>query len=391
MSRRLPVLARQVDQISFDRGDTAFVILSSALILFMIPGLAFLYGGLARRKNSLQLLLAVVFSNAVVVFQWYLWGYSLAFSRTATNGFIGNLNNVGLRNVLAMASPGSPLVSELLFSFIQMEFACVTASLLQRGRVMPAMIFSFLWTTLVYCVIAQWAWGINGWAAKWGWFRGLAYAFVLGPRRKRELVNFRPHNVSFVCLGTFILWFGWIGFNAGSAYGANLRAVYAAWNSNICAAMAGLVWCLLDFRVQGKYSMVSFCCGTISGLVASTPSSGFIPAWASIILGIVAGGVCNYATKLKHIMGIDDSLDIFAQHGVGGMLGLMANALFAADYIISLDNVNTTNNCKRIYIQLGYICFDLVPFLQLRAPEEAETNGMDEDQIGEYGKDFIAF
>jgi len=240
----------------------------------------------------------------------------------------------------------------------------------------------------------------------------LAYYGVLGRRRQSRLTNFRLHNVPIVVIGTFILWLGWIRFNAGSAFGANLDAVVAAWNSNISAAMAGITWCLLDFRLEKKYTMVGFCSGTIAGLVAATPSSGFIPPWASVILGIVTGATCNYATKLKHLIYIDDALDLFAEHAVGGMIGLLFNGLFAADYIIALDEVNTNvpggwikHNYKQLYIQFAYICavtaytfvvtaaiakvVDIIPGLGLRASEDGEVIGMDDDQIGEFAQDFI--
>ncbi|KAF8333457.1 ammonium transporter [Cantharellus anzutake] len=424
------MFAKNIDQ-AYDRGDISFILLSSALVLFMVPGLGFLYSGLVRRKNALSLLWAVSFSNAVVIFQWYFWGYSLAFSETATNGFIGNLYHFGLMRVLDQPSPGSPLIPALLYAFFQMEFACVTVGILvggvaERGRLVPAMIFSFIWATLVYCPVAQWAWGVNGWGAKWGvldyagggpveiasGIGGFAYALVLGRRGEREVLNFRPHNVSLICLGTFILWFGWLGFNAGSAFGANLRAVYAAWNSNICAAFGGIVWCLLDYWSTKKFTMVGFCSGTIAGLVAATPSSGFITTWGSVITGIVAGAVCNYATKLKFLLKVDDTLDIFAEHAVGGIIGLLANGFFAADYVISLDGVtiNVTggsigHNYSRLYKQFVYCCAvsgyvfvvtallakltDLVPFLSLRATSDGEERGIDDDQIGEFVQDFV--
>ncbi|EUC64974.1 ammonium transporter [Rhizoctonia solani AG-3 Rhs1AP] len=268
--------ARQSDETpTYDRGDISFIIICAALVLFMVPGLGFLYSGLSRRKNALALLWVVVFSNAVIIFQWYFWGYSLAFSATATNGFIGNLRHFGLQHVMADPSPGSPLIPDLLYSFYQLEFCCVTVAILmggvaERGRVMPAMVFAFLWATLVYCPVACWGWNVNGWAFKWGVLDyagggpveigsgvgGLAFSWVLGRRRQNQLINFRPHNVSLVVLGTFMLWFGWLGFNAGSAFGANLRAVLAAWNTNITAAFAGVTWCLLDYRLEGKFTMV---------------------------------------------------------------------------------------------------------------------------------------
>ncbi|KAF9229708.1 ammonium transporter [Gyrodon lividus] len=424
-----PMARRDVSQ--FDRGDVSFIIVAGAMVSFMIPGLAFLYSGLARRKSALSLIWAVTASNAVCIFQWYLWGYSLAFSPTATNGFIGNLANFGLMNVLSNPSPGSPLIPALLYSFYQMEFACVTVGIFmggiaERGRVLPAMIFIFLWMTLVYCPLACWAWNINGWGFKWGVLDyagggpveigsgvgGLAYAWILGRRQEKELVNFRPHNVSMVNLGTFILWFGWLGFNGGSAFGANLRAIMAIWNSMLAAAFGGVIWCLLDYRLERKYSMVGFCSGTIAGLVAATPASGYIQPWAAVVMGTVTSAVCNYATKFKFFFKIDDALDLFAEHAVGGIIGLLTNGLFASHAIIALDGVNTNikggwvdHNYKQLYIQFAYVCavctytfvvtaiiakaIDMVPGLHLRTTPEGETLGLDEVEIGEFANDYI--
>ncbi|KAI0639022.1 ammonium transporter [Trametes polyzona] len=417
----------------FDGGDVGFIAVCGILVFFMIPGVAFLYSGLSRRKSALSLVWAVAASNAVVIFQWWFWGYSLAFSPTATNGFIGNLRSFALRKVLGDPSPGSPLIPDLLYSFYQMEFACVTVAILmgalaERGRVFPAMVFTFIWMTVVYCPIACWAWSTNGWAFKWGvldyagkcggpveiasGISGLAYSWALGRRSERELRNFRPHNVSLVGLGTFILWFGWLGFNGGSAFGANLRAIMAIWNSMIAAAMSGIVWCLLDFRIERKWSMVGFCSGTIAGLVVATPASGYIPQWAALVLGIVVGAISNYSTKLKYILRIDDALDLCAEHAIGGMVGLIGNALFADRDIIALDGVNLDANggwlnghWKQLYIQFAYVCactaysfvvtaviargLDLIPTLHLRATPEDEVLGMDDAEIGEFATDYI--
>ncbi|KAI5991449.1 ammonium transporter [Pisolithus albus] len=415
----------------FDRGDISFIILAGAMAFFMIPGLAFLYSGLSRRKSALSLIMVVCASNAVCIVQWYLWGYSLAFSPTATNGFIGNFANFGLRNVLGGPSPGSPLIPQLLYSFYQMEFACVTIGILvgaiaERGRLLPVMVFTFLWMTFVYCPLACWAWNVNGWGYKWGvldfagggpvelgsGFGGLAYGWALGRRKDKELVNFRPHNVAMVNLGTFILWFGWLGFNGGCAYGANLRAIMAIWNSMLSPAFAGIVWCLLDYRLERKYSMVGFCSGSIAGLVATTAAAGYLQPWASVIMGIVSGVVCNYGTKVKLILGIDDAFDIFAAHAVGGIIGLLFNGIFASRSVIALDGVNLNvnggwvdHNWKQLYIQFDYICaasgytfvvtaiickaIDKIPGLQLRTTPEGESVGLDEVEIGEYANDYI--
>ncbi|KAI1916192.1 low affinity high capacity ammonium permease [Ophidiomyces ophidiicola] len=423
----------------FQSGDQAYILIASAMVMIMIPGLAFLYSGLARRKSALSMIWVSMGSMSVVFFQWYFWGYSLAFSPTATNGFIGNLRNIGLMKTLADPSPGSPLLSGLLYAFYQMQFCAVTAAITmgavaERGRLMPAMVFVFFWATLVYCPITCWVWNPNGWAYKYGvmdyagggpveivsGMSGLAYSMVLGRRHERMMLNFRPHNMSLIVLGTVLLWFGWLGFNGGSAFGANLRAVIACWNSNLTAAFAGMTWVLLDWRLARKWTMVGWCSGTISGLVAATPASGFLPLWASVILGIVTGIVSNYSTNIKFWLQIDDSMDILAEHGIAGIVGLLFNALFGDDAIVGLDGVNVgatnpvTNtpvggwiihNYRQLYIQLAYICacsayafavssiiayaINFIPGLQLRVTEEAELLGMDDDQLGEFAYDYV--
>jgi Amt family ammonium transporter len=296
------------------------------------------------------------------------------------------------------------------------------------------MVFAFFWATIVYCPVACWAWNVNGWAFKYGvldyagggpveigsGMSALAYSGVLGRRNEKMMLNFRPHNISLITLGTILLWFGWLGFNGGSAFGANLRATMACWNSCLTAMFAAMTWTLLDFRLAKKWSLVGWCSGTISGLVAATPASGFITPWGSIVLGVATGVCCNFATKIKFVLRIDDSLDVFAEHAVGGMVGLVFNAFFGADYIIGLDGVNTgpintttgftnggwiNHNWRQLYVQIAYICaaviytftmsailakiVDLIPGLHLRASEEAELLGMDDDQHGEFAYDYV--
>ncbi|KAI1253502.1 hypothetical protein MGN70_005710 [Eutypa lata] len=415
----------------YQSGDQAYILVSACMVLIMIPGIAFLYSGLSRRKSALSLIWVVMMSFSVVIFQWYFWGYSLAFSSTATNGFIGDLHHFGLLNTLAVPSPGSALIPELLYSFYQMMFCGVTAALVigavaERGRVLPAMVFVFFWATLVYCPLACWVWNVNGWAYNYGvldyagggpveigsGLSALAYSWVLGRRHEKMMLNFRPHNVSLVTLGTILLWFGWLGFNGGSAFGANLRATVANWNSCLTAMFAAMTWCVLDFRLAKKWSMVGWCSGTISGLVAATPASGFIAPWASVILGVVTGICCNFGTKVKFLVKIDDSLDVFAEHGIGGIVGLLFNAFFGSSYIIGLDGVNNglvggwpDHHYEQLYIQIAYICatsaysfvmsaiiaklIDIIPGMHLRASEEAELLGMDDDQLGEFAYDYV--
>lgn len=416
----------------FNQGDQAYIIIASAMVMVMIPGLGFLYSGLARRKSALSLIWACMASMTVVTFQWYFWGYSLAFSQYATNGFIGDLKKFGLMKTLGAPSPGSFLIPDLLYAFYQMQFCSVTAAIIvgciaERGRLIPMMVFIFFWATIVYCPIACWVWNVNGWAFKWGvldyagggpveivsGLSALAYSWVLGRRQEKMMLNFRPHNVSLITLGTVFLWFGWLGFNGGSAFGANLRAVVACWNTNITAMFAAATWVLLDWRLARKWSMVGWCSGTISGLVAATPASGFLPPWASVILGIATGVICNFSTKIKFWVRIDDAMDVFAEHGVAGIVGLLFNGIFGAGYIIGLDGVNTgafeggwiKQNWKQMYMQIAYIvactaysfvvsallayAIDKIPGLHLRASEEAELLGMDDDQLGEFAYDYV--
>lgn len=300
----------------FQSGDQAYILVASAMVLLMIPGLGFLYSGLARRKSALSMMLACMGAGSIVNIQWYLWGYSLTFSPTGRSGFIGDLVHLGLKKTLANPSPGSPLIPSLLYAFYQMQFCATTAAITigavaERGRILPAMVFIFCWATLVYNPIACWAWNANGWGFKYGvmdyagggpveigsGMSALAYSMVLGKRQEKMMLNFRPHNVSFILLGTVLLWFGWLGFNGGSAFGANMRAVMACWNSNITASFAAVTWVLLDFRLAKKWSMVGWCSGTISGLVAATPASGYIDTWGSVVLGIVTGAAVNFGTK----------------------------------------------------------------------------------------------
>lgn len=417
----------------FNQGDQAYILVSSAMVLLMVPGLGFLYSGLARRKSALSMIYACLGSYSIICFQWYFWGYSLAFSDTATNGFIGNLRKFGLMNTLAVPSPGSTLIPDLLFAFYQMQFCAVTAAIVagavaERGRLIPFFVFIFFWATLVYCPVACWVWGSGGWAFNWGvldyagggpveivsGMSALAYSMVLGRRQEKLMLNFRPHNVSLITLGTVFLWFGWLAFNGGSSFGANLRAVMACWNSNLTGVFGAMTWVLLDWRLARKWSMVGWCSGLISGLVAATPASGYLTPWGSVILGIVTGVVSNFSTKIKYWIKIDDSMDVFAEHGVAGMVGLLFNAFLGADYIVGLQGVAevtpavggfVTGNFASIYKQIAFIvactaysfvvsaliayAINFIPGLHLRASEEAELLGMDDDQLGEFAYDYV--
>lgn len=419
----------------YNPGDIAWMITSTALVLLMIPGVGFFYSGLARRKSALSLLWLSVMATAVISFQWFFWGFSLAFSKTA-GPFIGNLDNIGLRNVLAAPSVGSPRIPDLLFCIYQGMFAAITVALAvgavaERGRILPCIIYMFIWSTVIYDPIACWTWNSTGWVFKKGGldFAGgtpvhissgtaaLAYSYMLGKRRGHgtQELNYRPHNVTHIVIGTVFLWVGWFGFNAGSALSANMRAVMAAVVTHLAACTGGITWCLVDYRLERKWSTVGFCSGVIAGLVCITPGSGFVPAWAAVVFGVCGGIACNYATKLKYFLRCDDALDIFAVHAVGGVVGNILTAFFAADYIAHLDGYTVIPGgwLNRHWIQLGYQLADSVtggaysfvgtciilgvldfagkfmPVFKLRASEEEEVLGIDDVEIGEFAYDYV--
>lgn len=415
----------------YETGDIGWMITATVLVLLMIPGVGFFYSGLARRKSALSLIWLSVMATAVTSFQWFFWGYSLTFSHTA-GPFIGNLENFGFRNVLAQPSVGSTRIPDLLFAVYQGMFSAITVALAtgavaERGRMLPCVVFMFVWATLVYDPIACWTWNPSGWSNKMGGldFAGgtpvhiasgtaaLAYSMMLGKRRGHGTheLNFRPHNVTHIVIGTVFLWVGWFGFNAGSALSANLRAVMAAVVTNLAACVGGITWCVLDYRLERKWSAVGFCSGVIAGLVSITPGSGYVSAWAAVPYGVLGAAFANYATKLKFLVGIDDSLDIFAVHAMGGFVGNICTAFFADRAVAHLDNVQVINGgwINQNWIQLGYQLADsvvggsysfvvttailfvinLIPGLRLRANENAEILGIDDAEIGEFAYDYV--
>ncbi|OAA68734.1 ammonium transporter [Niveomyces insectorum RCEF 264] len=415
----------------YESGDVAWMITATALVLLMIPGVGFFYSGLARRKSALSLIWLSVMATAVTTFQWFFWGYSLTFSHTA-GPFIGDLANFGFRDVLARPSVGSARIPDLLFAVYQGMFSAITVALAtgavaERGRMLPCVIFMFIWATVVYDPIACWTWNPHGWTSQLGGldFAGgtpvhiasgtaaLAYSMMLGKRRGHGTheLNYRPHNVTHIVIGTVFLWVGWFGFNAGSALSANLRAVMAAVVTNLAACVGGITWCVLDYRLERKWSTVGFCSGVVAGLVAITPGSGYVPVWAAVVYGVLGAAGANYATKLKFLLRIDDALDIFAVHAIGGLVGNICTGFFAADYIAHLDGVQVIPGgwVNRHWVQLAIQLADsfsggcysfvgtciilfvlnMIPGLRLRAREAAEILGIDDAEIGEFAYDYV--
>ncbi|KAF8662795.1 hypothetical protein AX16_001079 [Volvariella volvacea WC 439] len=416
----------------YNPGDIAWVLASTALVWIMVPGVGFFYSGLLRRKNALSMIYLSMMTIAVVSFQWFFWGFSLAFSETGS-AYIGDLRYFGLKGVLEQPSIGSSRIPSIVFCVYQLMFAAITPMLAiggfaERAHLGPLLAFVFIWSTIVYCPIACWTWNSNGWSFVLGGldFAGgtpvhissgtaaLAISIYLGKRRGygTEALAYKPHNTSYVILGTIFLWFGWFGFNGGSALAANLRAAQACIVTNLAASVGGLTWMLWDYRIERKWSAVGFCSGAIAGLVAITPGSGFVGAPAAVLFGFMAGTVCNFATQLKFICGYDDSLDVFASHAVGGIVGNLLTALFAQASIAGFDGITEIPGgwLDHHYIQLAYQLADsaaglgysfvmttiilwimhFIPGLRLRVSEETEVVGIDEADMGEFAYDYVA-
>lgn len=418
-------------EVVYQDGDIAWTLASTALVWIMIPGVGFFYSGLLRRKNALSMIYLSMMTVAVVSFQWFFWGFSLTFSETG-NKFIGDLQHFGLRGVLQTPSIGSPRVPSIVYCVFQLMFAAITpmiaiGAVAERGRLGPMMVFVFLWSTIVYDPIACWMWNSNGWAYIMGGldFAGgtpvhissgtaaLAISIYLGKRRGygTERLAYKPNNTTYVILGTIFLWFGWFGFNGGSAVAANLRAAQACIVTNLAASVGGLTWMIWDYRLERKWSAVGFCSGAICGLVAITPGSGFVGSPAAVAFGVVAGTACNFGTQLKFLLKYDDTLDIFASHAIGGIVGNLLTGFFAQKSVAGADGFTVIDGgfLDGHYIQLAYqaadsasglaysfvvttlICWamHLIPALRLRADEESEILGIDDAEMGEFAYDYV--
>jgi Amt family ammonium transporter len=323
--------------------------------MLMTPALGFFYGGLVRRKNLVSTISQCFAIFCVVSLVWVLWGYSLALG-PSVSGFIGSFANVFLNNVGAAPNPGySSTIPALLYMAFQLKFAAITPALIigafaERIRFKSLMVFIVLWTTFIYCPIAHWNWAVGGMLRNLvvidfagglvvhtaSGVSAVAAALVLGRRTGVDANHeVRPNNVPFVILGASILWFGWFGFNAGSALAANALAVNALVVTNLAAAAAGVSWMFTDWVRKGKPSAIGLSVGAVAGLVAITPASGFVGPMPSIIIGLVAGVFCNYVGSLRARTRLDDSLDVFACHGAGGMWGTIATGLFASTLVNS--------------------------------------------------------
>jgi Amt family ammonium transporter len=332
-------------------GDTAWVLISSVLVLGMtIPGLAFFYGGLVRRKNVLSILMQCFIIACVISLQWVLYGYSLAFGPDTGLGIIGSLKWAGLNFVGGQPNADyAATIPHQVFMIFQAMFAIITPALIigafaERMKFSAFLIFTVLWATLVYDPLAHWVWGTGGWLRNLGAldFAGgivvhvssgisaLTLAILLGKRCGYAQQPFRPHNLPFTVLGAALLWFGWFGFNAGSALGANELAANAFITTHIAASAAGFTWALIEWRHHGAPTILGAATGAVAGLVAITPACGFVNPMNAIFIGVLVSLFCYIAVvMIKSWLGYDDSLDAFGVHGVGGIWGTLATGLFA--------------------------------------------------------------
>ena len=399
-----------------DTGDTAWVLMSIALVMLMTPGLALFYGGLVRRKNVLSTIMQSIFILALVSVTWVLFGFTLAFGKDVNGwGLIGGLDFVGLHNIGKDPISYAPTIPASAYMAFQMMFAIITPALItgafaERKKFKAFVIFSLLWTLLVYSPIAHWVWGEGGWLRNLGALdyaggtvvhissgvAALVAALVLGPRVRRESERFEPHDVRLAVIGAGLLWFGWFGFNGGSALGANGAAANAIVVTNTAAGMAALTWVTVSWLHKGTPSVVGAISGAVAGLVAITPASGFVDASAAIVIGMAAGAVCYGAILLRERLKVDDALDVWAVHGVGGTLGALLTGVFALTAVggaAGLIDGNAGQVGKQFiavvatWIYSGIVTFIILKvvdhFVGLRVEESEENAGLDSSQHGE--------
>ncbi len=400
-------------------GDTAWVLVSAALVMLMTPGLAFFYGGLVRPKNVLSTLMHSFFILALISVQWVLWGYSLAFGPDVAGlGLVGSLEWMGLRGVGVEPNPDyAKSVPHLAFMAFQMMFAIITPALItgafaERKRFKAFVPFSLLWATLVYDPLAHWVWGTGGWLKSLGAldFAGgavvhissgvsaLVAALVLGRRVGLGEEKMEPHDLTMTVLGGGLLWFGWFGFNAGSALAADGLAATAFVVTNTAAAMGALTWMTVSWAHKGHPSVLGAIAGAVAGLVAITPASGFVTPSAAILIGLGAGVFCYLAIQLREKLRVDDALDVWAVHGIGGTWGAIATGLFATTAVNAAGADGLFyGNPAQLGIQLltvgvtwaycGVMTFAILKLIDvvvgLRVPEQEEVLGLDLSQHGE--------
>ena len=393
-----------------DSGDTAWVLVATAMVMLMIPGVGLFYGGLVRKKDVVSMIGLSFLALALVSVQWVLVGYSLSFG-TSVGGFVGGLDFLGLRGVGMDSGDGT--IPDLLFMVFQLVFAGITLAIItsavaERVRIGSFIVFGLLWTTLVYDPLAHWAWG-GGWAGELGaldfaggtvvhissGFGALALALVIGKRIGFGDHNMEPHSIPMTMLGAALLWFGWFGFNAGSALAADGLAASAFVVTNVSASAGALAWLFASW-VRGKPSALGMVSGAIAGLVAITPAAGFVDPLSALVIGAVAGVLCYRALLFRVGRGLDESLDAWAVHGVGGLWGAIATGIFAVEAVGGASGLLQGNVDQFIAQVIGAVAAVVYAFvvtyalaravdatMGLRVTEDEEYVGLDISQHGE--------
>jgi len=409
-----------------DSGDTTFMMISSALVFIMTPGLALFYGGMVRKKNVLNTMMNSFVIIGLISIQWVVVGYTIAFAPDAFHGLFGGFNFLGFSGVGADPVSYASTIPHGAFAMYQMMFAIITPALIsgafaERFRFPAFIIFVLLWATFVYDPLAHWVWG-GGWLSQLGalpgklgaldfaggtvvhissGIAGLVAALVLGRRKGYKVVSMTPHNIPFVLIGAALLWFGWFGFNAGSALAANGLAVSAFITTNTAAAAALLSWVMVEYMHHGKPTLLGAATGAVVGLVAITPAAGFVGVMPAIIIGLVVSPLCYFAVSfVKSKLGYDDALDAFGCHGVGGIWGALATGLFADPKInplISHKGLFLGGGLEQLGIQALSVCVTIAfsgvmtfailkiisLFTKLRVSENEEDEGLDITVHGE--------
>lgn len=413
----LPIAAEAAEAAKIDTGDTAWILISTALVMLMTPGLALFYGGMVRKKNVLGTIMQSFVAIAVVSIQWLLIGYSLSFGPDIS-GIIGSLDWMGLRGVGMEPNPDyAATIPHILFMAYQMMFAVITPALIsgavaERMKFSAFLIFILLWTTMVYDPVAHWIWGTGGWLRGMGAldFAGgivvhvtsglsaLVAAIVIRKRKGFPHEAIMPHDLPMTVLGAGLLWFGWFGFNAGSALSSGGLSAMTFVVTHSSAVAATLVWVLIEWVHRGKPTMFGAATGAVAGLATVTPASGFVGPMSALLIGMLAGSICYVSLTMKHRLVYDDSLDAFGVHGVGGILGSLALGFLAqkainpagADGLLFGNAGFLVTQVVAIAVSAIYsmaVTFVLLKVLDktigLRVDDEAEVMGLDISQHGE--------
>jgi Amt family ammonium transporter len=395
-----------------DSGSTAWILTATCLVLIMTPGLAMFYGGLLRKKNVLAMYAFCFMAMFMISIGWLLFGYSIAFSESI-GGLTGDLQLAGMNDIMFAEPVG--VIPATVFAVFQCMFAIITAAILSspftdRAKFMSFGIFIFLWGILVYSPIAHWVWGTGGWLFELGaldfaggtvvhvnvGFASLAVALVIGQRKNYQKEDMKPHNIPMILMGLGLLWMGWFGFNGGSALAANEIAGLAVLNTNIAACSAAVMWIFLESsdKTKGKPSLVGIATGVLAGLVGVTPAAGFVQPWAAFLIGIITTVPVYFMVKWRGKSKIDESLDAFACHGVGGVMGAILTGVFAS---VNGGSSLITGDVAQFGIQvLGVVVTAIYSFVVtlglalavkflfgLRVSDQQEVEGLDKCNHGE--------